>query len=418
MGVWNHLGNPEEMAQLLQHPSHDAVTARIATLIAEVRAASGLGGLRPVQERLAAALVDAESQFRQQSRQSKRGEGSPVDLTFWRRACVQLRAVGDAIAWRFLGYRRQWIVLMGRNQRPGLMSDKAGFDTEWQLFTEHWDAGEPTLLAGLTNCITLGDLLVARDNVLWTIEAKRNLSNVRARQMGRLRDLQRQLSGDPRVNGPDGASWVVESAVPLASYWTSAEPHLVRAVNEGIASWVPTTGVGVMFTAWRAGATLGQDKWMAALEQEQQRARAQMGQGQYGIIARSHEYPYRPNRAVPFSILPLAPELAAMLLTSDALFVVEVHVERLMDALRDAGLEPRNLLVDQPDRRPLPPDLIEWRSGSSKGTVHSGAIEQVAIELTDLSAWASALATSSAPSADARRWGTYICLADEGEVWA
>jgi hypothetical protein len=107
-----------------------------------------------------------------------------------------------------------------------------------------------------------------------------------------------------------------------------------------------------------------------------------------------------------------------MLLTSDALFVVEVHVERLMDALRDAGLEPRNLLVDQPDRRPLPPDLIEWRSGSSKGTVHSGAIEQVAIELTDLSAWASALATSSAPSADARRWGTYICLADEGEVWA
>ena len=264
----------------------------------------------------------------------------------------------------------------------------------------------------------LGDLLVARGDVLWTIEAKKNPAHSRRKQMGRLHELQRQLSGVPRIDGPDGASWVLESDVPLASYWTSAEPHLVRAVNEGVACWVPTPGVGVMFMSVAAAGLLGRAGWDAAVAREQQAAAAQIGPGQYAIIARSHDFPYRPNRAAPFTIFPVASRLAAMMLTNLILFTVEVRIERLLEALRDAGLEPRNLLVGQPTDQPLPQDLIEWRSATGRGTVHRGAMEQLAIELVDPSVWAAALASAPAPPAAARRWGLHFCFSKEEEVWA
>ena len=416
MGVWDDLGNPEIMARLRAHPAHSAVADVTETLITDYRATVGREGLRAVQERLAQALVQAETPFRKQSRLTKLGRGDPIDLLFWRRALVQLRAVGDGIAWRFLGYRRQWIVLMGRNQRPGLMSDKPGFDTEWQLFNEHWEDGEPTILTGLTNCITLGDLLVARGDVLWTIEAKRNASNFRSGQMGRLRQLQRQLNEQPRIDRPDGTSWVLESPVPFESFWAEAQPHVDRARQDGVATWVPTTGVAVLITSLARGASLGRNALEAAYEREQLAAQSRIGDGQHRVIAHSYHYPYRPNLAAPFSIYPIAPAGAAALLTGDLIFTVEVHVERLVQALQDVGLEAWNLLADQPGGGSLPTDIVSWRSSTGRGLVHAAAIEQIAIDLVSPNAWAAALANTVPPGRSGRA-GVYPCLADEERIW-
>ena len=416
MGVWDDLGNPETMARLRAHPAHLGIAGVTASLIADYRAAEGRESLRPIQERLAQVLVEAEAQYRAQSRLSKRGRGDAIDLLFWRRALVQLRAIGDGIAWRFLGYRRQWIVLMGRNQRPGLMSDKPGFETEWQLFNEHWDDGEPTVLTGLTNCITLGDLLVARGDELWTIEAKRSVSNYRPDQMGRLRQLQRQLNEEPRIEGPGGTSWVLESSVPFTSYWTSAQTHLDRAQEGGVASWVPTPGIGVLFTSLSGSASVGRDAVEVALERERLAAQPLIGDGEHRVLAYSFEYPYRPNRAAPITIYPVAAEAAAALLTGDLLFTVEVYVERLVEALQGVGLEARNLLADQPGGGPLPADIIAWRSPGRRGVVHAGTIEQLAIDLLSPDDWALALA-QTVPPGESGRAGIYPCLANEHLVW-
>ena len=417
MSVWDDLGNPETMLRLRAHPAYPATANVTELLIAEYRAADGRDGLRPVQERLAKVLVEAEGHYRTQSRLSKRGEGDPIDLLFWRRALVQLRAVGDGIAWRFLGFRRQWVVLMGRNDRAGLMSDKDGFDTEWQLFNEHWDAGEPTILTALTNCITLGDLLVARGDELWTIEVKKNASNFRSAQMGRLRQLQRQLNEEPRIDGPGGTSWVLESSVPFTSYWSSAEPHIDRAQRDGVAAWVPTTGVGVLFSSLSGGASLGRDALESALERERLAAQSAIGDGQHRILAHSFEYPYRPNRAAPLTIYPVSPGAAAAMLTGDLVFTVEVHVESLAQALQDVGLEARNLLADAQGGGPLPADIVAWRSPKGRGVVHSGAIEQLAMDLMSLEAWATALAQAVPPGGNRQAAGVYPCLADEQNVW-
>jgi hypothetical protein len=416
MSVWDGLGDPDTMARLRAHPAYTAIANVTESLIAEYRATEGRDGLRPIQERLAQVLVEAEGHYRAQSRLSKLGGGDPIDLLFWRRALVQLRAVGDGIAWRFLGFRRQWIVLMGRNQRPGLMSDKPGFDTEWQLFNEHWDDGEPTVLTGLTNCITLGDLLVARDDVLWTIEVKKNASNFKATQMGRLRQLQRQLNEEPRIDGPGGTSWVLESSVPFTSYWSSAQPHLDRARRDGVAAWVPTSGVGVLFSSLSGGASLPRDAVESALKREQLAAQSAIGDGQHRILAHSFEYPYRPNRAAPLTIYPVSPWAAAAMLTGDLVFTVEVHVEGLVEALQDVGLEARNLLANEQGGGPLPTDIVAWRSPKGRGVVHSGAIEQLAIDLMSPKAWAAAIAQTVPPDKNARA-GFYPCLAEEQDVW-
>jgi len=128
---WDHVSDPETMAKLILHPNHDGVVRTIGELIAEVRDASDRNGLKMVQERLASAILEAERRYGLAQRLFKRGEGDPIDALFWRRTQVQLRAVGDAVAWRFLGYRRRWIYLFGANQDPGLLG-KPGFDQEWQ----------------------------------------------------------------------------------------------------------------------------------------------------------------------------------------------------------------------------------------------------------------------------------------------
>jgi hypothetical protein len=417
MGVWEHLGDPGTEARLLLHPAHHGLSMEITRLTVDVRQVDGRDGLRSVQERLAAVLAEAEKRYGEARKREKKGSGDPVDVIFWRRAMVRLRAVGDAVAWKFLGYRRQWILLIGRNQHPGLMTGKAGFDDEWALFQEHWNDGEPTLLTALTNCVTIGDLLVARGDELWTIEVKRNPKRFGGSQSQRMELLKRQLSGEPRVDGKEGPSWVLETEVPLRSFWTDAEPHVDRALEQGAATWVPSLGIGVLFMAIGAAASIGRDESERILKQEQDAAAAILGPATHRLVVHSFHFPYRSSRTAPFGVFPIRPESAAMLLTGELHFIVELRIERLIDDLWAVGFEARHLLPEEGSGGPIPTNIIEWGGPHGRGVVHGGAVEQLAIELMVPTVWAQALAASVQPPGPERRWGSYVCLAREDEVW-
>lgn len=416
MGVWDGLGDVEKMARLLVHPAHGTVARALHELIVEYRTAVDRSELRQPQEHLAAALSEAERLFGEARRAQKKGSGDDVDVAFWRATCVRLRAIGDAAAWKFLNFRRQWILLMGRNQHPGHVTMKDGFANEWQLFQEHWDAGEPTLLTGLTNSITLGDLLVARDDVLWTIEVKRNLSHSKRQQTDRLRQLQRQLMGVPRIDGPDGVSWVHEVNEPYRSFWSEADVHIERAMKDGFAAWVPSPGVGILFSSV-AAAGIERDMAEVTLNRERDRAGAILGPATHRILVHSYNFPYRSSRTAPFGIFPIKPEYASLLLAGELVFTVELRIERYLEELRRVGFDAKHPIPEDGPEGPLPRDIAEWRRGRDRGVLHASAVEQLAIELLDPTVWADGIAQSFTPPGPERRWGSYVCFAGESEAW-
>jgi hypothetical protein len=415
MATWEHVSDPETLAKLILHPNHGGVVRTISELIGDVRQASGLEGLRVVQERLASAVVEAERRYGSAHRLVRRREGDPIDALFWRRTCVQLRAVGDAVAWRFIGYRRRWIYLFGANQDPGLWT-KAGFEQEWQEFETRWENGQPALLTGLTNCIRLGDVLVANGEVLEAVEVKRGQRKVRGAQKRRLIELVRQINESEPVRGPGAPAWILESPVPYATHWTHAQPEVDRALKDGFASWVPEEGVGVMISSWRASAMVGKDKALAAQQREQERAGMAMGGGVHAIQVKSFNYPFRSRFAAPLSIFPVTAETAALLITGELLVTTEIRVEAMVNALRRHGLDARNLLEGQAAEQPLPGRLISWKTPLG-GSVLRGAMEELGIELTVLDAWAEARARAVRPAGAPSNFVGHLCLSGEEKVW-
>jgi hypothetical protein len=219
------------------------------------------------------------------------------------------------------------------------------------------------------------------------------------------------------VAGPGGPGWIVESDVPYASHWTSAEPHVKRAFEDGFASWVPEEGVGVMFFAWRAAAMAGAEGALAAQSREQQSAALAMGTGHHTIQIKSFNYPFLSRWSAPISIFPVDGALAALLLTGELMVTVEIRVEAMVEALRREGLDAVNRMEGHPVDEPLPPRLVSWRQ-PKPGSVFRATMEQLGIELTRLDAWARAVADPPRPKDAPARWVGHLCLAGEDRVWA
>lgn len=418
MGVWAELSKPETHERLLLHPYQVSIVDIVTSLIAELRSASEREQLRDVQVNLLSALVDAETRYSAQSRLAKRGEGDPTDLLFWRRACAQLRAVGDAVAWRFLDYRREWLLFLGMNESPGLFTGKSGSEVEWHLFNEHWDAGQPTLLTALTSGIRLGDLLVADDGALTVYEVKQREAGFKSGQLRRLERLVRQINEDPRFDIAEGPIWVLESSVGFSSYWTDAEPHMRRALDGGIATWSPTGGVAVQLLAPRYGDMTSEAAVRQRLAEVQAEARVALGETTHRIVSRMHGAPSNPIRTAPAAIYPVPAELAALVVTGEVIPSVELSVDAMAARLRDHGVDAQILLPDAHDELRGETPLLGWRSGQVRGTVHASAMSELLLDLTDLDAWVRALVDAPNPPQPARSFGTYICFANEAAVWA
>jgi len=209
---------------------------------------------------------------------------------------------------------------------PGHLYGKAGTDVEWALFHEHWDAGEPTLLTGLTMSIRHGDLLVDKGSgVLMIIEAKKNLAKAKGPQKRRVAQLVEMLSKEARYEGPEGPSWIVESAVKLRTHWADAVPALEEAAREGVSAWVARPGLGVLFLAPIALSERGREEGQRALEGAQEALANRVGQltqNDHRILIHSAIWPYRAGPVAPLSILPIPTQLSARLVTGDIVFSI------------------------------------------------------------------------------------------------
>lgn len=149
---------------------------------------------------------------------------------------------------------------------------------------------------------------------------------------------------------------------------------------------------------------LGREAFEPVLTEQQRMAAELVGYDGSRVLVHSKDLPYRSIRVAPMSIYPIQPRHAAALITGLVQFTVEWYPERLVEELRKLGLRPANLLETGPGG-PIPERIIEWQLGSRRVSVVRNALEQLAFDLTDPTAWARAFTQQPAPPSGTQ-WGS------------
>jgi hypothetical protein len=114
----------------------------------------------------------------------------------------------------------------------------------------------------------------------------------------------------------------------------------------------------------------------------------------------------------------IEPASAAAFATNQILFTIELYIDRLFDDLRAVGANPTNLLESAPPGK-LPSGILRWiRPDNLKITLNRAGLQQLAYEPNDPTTWVRASESAPMPPERARRWSSYVCLANEMAVWS
>lgn len=416
-GVWHRIGTSDHMADLLEHPSHRDVAHALAELLVHLRSSKGVDGLFPVQEHLLKHILEAEElKLLAQKRYRQTGKGR-LDVDFWHASVSQLRSIGDAIAWRFLGYRRKTVLFLGRNRHAGYLFGKTGTAAEWQACQDYWQRGEPCLLTGLTKSITETDLLVWQGSDLRLREVKSGNAKIKRRQASRLDEATYGLTVEPSFVDSEGIKHVViESAVPLRTHWSEASKAVDRALKQSMAYWVPNPGVAVQFYApfrGRPGATdADRDAQMAT---EMRKHGGRLGGGGDWIPGNGSWWAFVRSDLAPISVLPLAPEHVAALLSGDVFFNYMVSVDYLAECLNSVGIPAEvarwsNVVTRRPH-------VLEWHTDKRMGAVHPEEAHVLGIELIEPMSWARGMAEFWSLRMETGMYTSHTCYENEAAVW-
>jgi hypothetical protein len=173
-----------------------------------------------------------------------------------------------------------------------------------------------------------------------------------------------------------------------------------------------------MFSSWQTMANLGREAGEKVAERERAIAGEQVGYSRHQVLFHSKDLPYLFARTAPMTIFPVSPASAAGFATNQILFTVELHIDRLIDDLRAVGVDPTNLLESAPPGR-LPTGILQWiRPDGLKITLNGAGLQQLAYELNDPATWVRAFESTPLPPQRARRWNSYVCMADEVAIWS
>lgn len=194
--------------QLLQRPEQTRACSVVATLIDGLRHASTDREYLDVQAELFKAVTPAQAELMEARRNVHREEqGKKVpppllstwadDERLWYRIDRQYRAVGDALAWKRLGFDRRFILAYSRNAEPGpLMARPEGVAGEIKEVGRLWrDHQQLALMHDLTNCLRTGDLTVFGSTGAHVEEVKASGRKPRPQQIRRLNDALDFLTG-------------------------------------------------------------------------------------------------------------------------------------------------------------------------------------------------------------------------------
>lgn len=334
------------------------------------------------------------------------GGADPTDPDPWRiedlvfdRVCRQLRAVGDALAWRVSGYDRRYVIALSSNDSPGPMAGKSGLPHELGAAVDLRNRGSLGLLHDLTNCLRIGDITEFKPDgsrLLYEIKSSPNART--GPQRRRMRAAVEAVMTGGELPGRPG-NRIVVPAVRCTTHMRT----FVSGINDAHTRGIAGTGISDSraLTAF-SFPTLANTSAAATPEQllndfnaERQSAIEQAGIAttlhhvRVASVTRNHDF--LPN-VTPFALYPLPPLQAALLICDFIGFDVTVAPERITRRLESYGITADIPLPYSNDNLVATDTVIKLSKGSRALRLHPGALYELLMECLDLTSWASAIA--------------------------
>jgi hypothetical protein len=407
----------DELNRVVAHPAQVSAMQTIAFLIEELRRCEDPADYEDFQRALFQHLFEAETYRGQVRRVIKRlrrgasipndapalsGDSSMSDVASWRyeeltyeRICRQLRAVGDALAWRVTGFDRQYVLTLSRNASPGPMADKEGLPWELGAVVELWrERRHFALLHDLTSCLRIGDITeFTADGKRLLHEVKKNNARRDKAQVHRMEAAVAAIMHGAALPG-DQPARLVSVDVDLRTHLAVLADAAALAEERGI--------IGVKVPGGRAvtcacALTLlsqgnGEDvppRW----EQARGRAcrRARIDRVAHHLTANSADRASRSPVAAPYGVYPLTARQCAQLICDYMIFDVVMAPGELVSACARHGLRGQLLLPASAGNLGDEQPVFRFFSGNDAVVVHAPAMQQLLLELIDLDVYAAAL---------------------------
>lgn len=435
---------PARIDAVMQHPAHVKTVESLPGFISDLRMCQNPGDFVAFQENRLSATLAATQARAVRSRVAKRlrkgqklppdapelpagapydGDAWELELDVYERVIRQLRSIGDALAWRVLGYNRSYILALCRNESPGPMHrDKKGTQHEIEFAAEQWrDHRRFTLLHDLTDCLRIGDATVFHDGDdgwqnIYLHELK---SNPNARD--RVQDLRLKAAAEAtqkfgRLPG-DIRARLVDTGVPYATHLPTLADALSLAHQRGIQTMkIPGGRALLAFDFSAARNRWGEEEAARRFESAHssllRRARLTTGTricySSGGSVARGRLTP-------PWGIYPLQPAQCAALIADFLVFTVTLRSDSLVEELGKCGMDAGWLLPDGVEPTSPGQPVLELRSNGHRVSMNSAEINRLLLELVDLPTWVRGMDRVLAKGTVG--WQPWPVFTNEDQIW-
>lgn len=426
---------PEEMEALLGHPVQAEAARLIAELVADLRTLRAPHDYYEFQRELGGHLYEAQLAQAEASRNAKReraGRAVPtptnalesweLEVVLWDRVVRQLRAVGDAMAWRLFNYDRRFIIALSRNNPPGPFVGKEGLGYELGAVKEAWERDNSfALLHDLTNSVRVGDMTLFTASGPRLVEVKKSAEGGGSRRRQQLRRAQEAVAfineGAPLPGAPQVDLYV--SPQQFKADLSALRDHVDRARREAVAC--SSIGHQQVLTVVALTAKVDPSAQDVAKRSDALKSRAfrkaGLDQAQHHLRGIRADSIGRDRNLAPFTIYPLDPAAVAALTTDLVSYEYVVGWDRLGRAFESHDFDVE-LLLEQADGA-VPEDIavLHDRHADRRITLHSGGLDQLLHELVDVDRFVSAVTAAARRSVVGDHSTAVLTFTNERAVW-
>jgi hypothetical protein len=437
--------SPEQMIRVMRHPAL-ARNLRIVTyLLTKLDACKVLDDYMDFQGELLQATLKAHADAGEIDRQESRslvGKGIK-GLTDWplaldpanatpaeweierlvaNRVLRQIRAVGDALAWRVYGYDRGAITVLASNQSPGRIVDKTGLHSELGVVLEAWQKRKCfALLHDLTSVLRIGDVTeFGLDGTRQILEVKSSTNAKTGRQRRRMQEAVDAINGRaplPKIEPTHPTFYLFRSSVPLRTNLPELRKLMERADIKG--EWTGRVGKGRVAGVINLIKTADDpDHELRFAEFQLHLARAMrrhMPDSIQHLRVASPDHTARRADTAPFGIFPLPVATRAQLICDYVVFDARLAVEQLAVALERQGLQVEVPLPQRSSQHSAWKAVLHIFGNGTRLTLHGAGLHNLLLEFTDLDCYAAA--TAEMISSSDIRQRPLLMFAGERHVW-